>query len=188
MRGRSMGSKLIPSWLQEWVASGGDKTGVPSQHEHGLMVGDWVKVKSGGVRTGVSKFRGPFCVKKVGKFQVEIEGGEKWNVRNVALYQRGGKCVSSQVEDECPSSFFWSDEGGFTSGESHGTDPEARRSDEGGSTSGVSHGTDPEAGESKSQGSSATQERVNSQTKGVVREQSMRTRKCLSHLKDYILK
>ncbi|KAJ1082210.1 hypothetical protein NDU88_002378 [Pleurodeles waltl] len=53
-----------------------------------VEVGEWVKVKSGKMQGGLTKFRGPFRVQRVGAFFVILENGERWNFRNVALYQK----------------------------------------------------------------------------------------------------
>ncbi|KAJ1177846.1 hypothetical protein NDU88_003098 [Pleurodeles waltl] len=55
-----------------------------------VEVGDWVKVKSGRVQGGLTKFRGPFRVQRIGTYFVILENGERWNFRNVALYQKNG--------------------------------------------------------------------------------------------------
>ncbi|KAJ1193132.1 hypothetical protein NDU88_002437 [Pleurodeles waltl] len=99
-----------------------------------------------------------------------------------ACMRRRERRAGADVEDECSSSFFWSDDG--ESDISHSTNSDTGRNDERESTSGMGHVS--EAGESESQ--SATQENENSRTEGAVREQLMRTRKCPGYLKDYILK
>ncbi|KAJ1161474.1 hypothetical protein NDU88_001959 [Pleurodeles waltl] len=110
--------------------------------------------------------------------------------KNMFVGSKGRECFS---DHSIVSDAGMSIEEGTTSGVSHGTASEAGRSDEegitdeDGTTSGVNHGTASEAGESKSQNTSVTQDRENSQTKGVVRGQLMRNRKCPSYFKDYIL-
>lgn len=53
-----------------------------------ICKGDLVKVRSGRVSKGLSKFRGPFRVKCVYPQFVVLDNDERWNLRRVALYQR----------------------------------------------------------------------------------------------------
>lgn len=66
MRGRAPGSKLVPTWMKQLVTL----RGVQSEPKKivdspcRFNAGDLVKIKSGRVGRGLSKFKGPFTVKK----------------------------------------------------------------------------------------------------------------------------
>ncbi|KAJ1127460.1 hypothetical protein NDU88_005862 [Pleurodeles waltl] len=96
MRGRKPVSRIKPSWMQEFI--------LRCQCHHGKFVdkfdckdnserddarikpGDWVKVKSGRVRGGLSKLLGPFRVLEVHKWHVVLSNGQRWNKRRVAKF------------------------------------------------------------------------------------------------------
>ncbi|KAJ1173001.1 hypothetical protein NDU88_004843 [Pleurodeles waltl] len=73
-----------------------------------MEVGDWVKVKSGRIQGGLTKFKGPFRVQRVGAFFVVLENVERWNFRNVAFYQRNG--MAKENVEGCSGMMFMDDD------------------------------------------------------------------------------
>ncbi|KAJ1179960.1 hypothetical protein NDU88_005188 [Pleurodeles waltl] len=96
MRGRKPISRMKPSWMQKLVMGCdvfygnstdksvcGDKT---ERKDVRIKPGDWVKVKSGRVKRGVSKFLGPFRVQEAHKWHVVPSNGQRWNLMRVAKF------------------------------------------------------------------------------------------------------
>ncbi|KAJ1101277.1 hypothetical protein NDU88_006349 [Pleurodeles waltl] len=74
-----------------------------------VEAGNWVKVKSGRIQGGLTKFRCPFRVKRVGAFFVILENGERLNFRTVALYQKSGMSKEN-VDEGCSGMVFMGDD------------------------------------------------------------------------------
>ncbi|KAJ1193995.1 hypothetical protein NDU88_003290 [Pleurodeles waltl] len=116
IRGRGPGTKLVPAWLKGVLcddvgANDLDKSPKRIARQAGLRVevGDWVKVKSERVQGGLIKFRGPFRVQRVGTYFEIMENGERWNFRNVALYQKNGVFEGNSGEG-CSGMVFMGDD------------------------------------------------------------------------------
>ncbi|KAJ1090026.1 hypothetical protein NDU88_003166 [Pleurodeles waltl] len=116
MQGRLPGTRLVPAWLKGgWSGNVGNHTFIKSFETQRINaklrveVGDWVKVKSGRIQGGLTKFRGPFRVRRVGTFFVILDNGERWNLRNVALYQTNGGCIE-KVDESCSGLMFMRDD------------------------------------------------------------------------------
>ena len=61
-----------------------------------IEVGDLVKVKTGRICRGFSKFKGPYRVREKHRFHVVLENEQRWNLRRVALYEKGERNVSQE--------------------------------------------------------------------------------------------
>ncbi|KAJ1207589.1 hypothetical protein NDU88_002980 [Pleurodeles waltl] len=119
-RGRLPGTKLVPAWLKEILHDEtvfNNSVAFPKKSELRasvrVKVGDWVKVKSGRIQGGLTKFRGPFRVQRVGTYFVILENGERWNLRNVALYQKNGMIdgmIDKEFDEGCSGMMFMNDD------------------------------------------------------------------------------
>ncbi|KAJ1110805.1 hypothetical protein NDU88_008151 [Pleurodeles waltl] len=96
MRGRKPIGRIKPSWMQKFVLGCDVLHGKlmdkfvrrddSEQRDVRIKPDDWVKVKSGRVKRGVSKFLGPFRVLEVHKWHVVLSNGQRWNLRRVAKF------------------------------------------------------------------------------------------------------
>ncbi|KAJ1141051.1 hypothetical protein NDU88_007388 [Pleurodeles waltl] len=74
-----------------------------------VEVVDWVKMKSGRIQGGLSMFKGPFRIRQVGTHYVILENGDRWNLRNVAIYQKGGT-TDKKFDEGCSGAMFINDD------------------------------------------------------------------------------
>mgnify|MGYP002804818439 CR=1 FL=1 len=58
-----------------------------------IQKGDWVKIKSGRNRPGLSKYMGPFEVERVNEHSIVLANGQIWNKRRVALFMTKQKAI-----------------------------------------------------------------------------------------------
>ncbi|KAJ1207243.1 hypothetical protein NDU88_002635 [Pleurodeles waltl] len=114
MRGRKPVSKLRPAWMERLLGGGGAFNG-DSANETGddnerMKPGDWVKIKSGRVRQGFSKFLGPFRVLQVHRWHVLLDNGQRWNFRRVAKFSSALEGGCARRGDDCSGYMLMKDE------------------------------------------------------------------------------